>query len=141
MATEKKKGGRPSDYMPEVANDICALLSSGESLRKVCERPGMPSKTSVFRWLAEHQEFRDQYAKATETRADSIFEEIFEIADDVIPDAAEVAKARLRVDTRKWALARMNPRKYGEKVTNELVGKDGGAIQIETSPMSTLFGK
>ncbi|EAS2276180.1 ubiquitin carboxyl-hydrolase, partial [Salmonella enterica] len=25
--------------------------------------------------------------------------------------------------------------------TNELVGKDGGAIQIETSPMSTLFGK
>ncbi|HID1761336.1 TPA: tail needle knob protein [Escherichia coli] len=110
MATEKKKGGRPSDYMPEVANDICALLSSGESLRKVCERPGMPSKTSVFRWLAEHQEFRDQYAKATETRADSIFEEIFEIADDVIPDAAEVAKARLRVDTRKWALARMNPR-------------------------------
>lgn len=83
MATEKKKGGRPSDYMPEVANDICALLSSGESLRKVCERPGMPSKTSVFRWLAEHQEFRDQYAKATETRADSIFEEIFEIADDV----------------------------------------------------------
>ncbi|EDX8940253.1 ubiquitin carboxyl-hydrolase, partial [Salmonella enterica subsp. enterica serovar Aba] len=24
---------------------------------------------------------------------------------------------------------------------NELVGKDGGAIQIETSPMSTLFGK
>ncbi len=94
-----------------------------------------------FRWLAEHQEFRDQYAKATETRADSIFEEIFEIADYVIPDAAEVAKARLRVDTRKWALARMNPRKYGDKVTNELVGKDGGAIQIETSPMSTLFGK
>ena len=71
----------------------------------------------------------------------TLFEEIFEIADDVIPDAAEVAKARLRVDTRKWALARMNPRKYGDKVTNELVGKDGGAIQIETSPMSTLFGK
>src|SRR5699024_11757761 len=65
----------------------------------------------------------------------SIFEEIFEIADTAIPDAAEVAKARLRVDTRKWALARMNPRKYGDKVTNELVGKDGGAIQIETSPM------
>jgi len=141
MGDTENKGGRPSDYMPEVADDICALLASGESLRKVCERPGMPSKTSVFRWLAEHQEFRDQYVKATETRADAIFEEMFDIADDVIPDSAEVAKARLRVDTRKWALARMNPRKYGDKVTNELVGKDGGAIQIETSPMSTLFGK
>ncbi|WP_208465701.1 terminase small subunit-like protein, partial [Escherichia coli] len=125
MATEKKNVGRPSDYLPEVADDICALLASGESLVKVCKRPGMPAKATVFRWLSEHDDFRDKYAKATEARADSIFEEIFEIADTAIPDAAEVAKARLRVDTRKWALARMNPRKYGDKVTNELVGKDG----------------
>ena len=141
MATEKGKAGRPSDYMPEVADDICALLASGESLVKVCKRPGMPDKSTVFRWIAEQEGFRDKYANATEARADAIFEEMFDIADDVIPDSAEVAKARLRVDTRKWALARMNPRKYGDKVTNELVGKDGGAIQIETSPMSTLFGK
>ncbi|HCB0889412.1 TPA: ubiquitin carboxyl-hydrolase [Klebsiella pneumoniae] len=141
MAAEKGKAGRPSDYMPEVADDICALLASGESLVKVCKRPGMPDKSTVFRWIAAHDDFRDKYAKATEARADAIFEEMFDIADDVIPDSAEVAKARLRVDTRKWALARMNPRKYGDKVTNELVGKDGGAIQIETSPMSTLFGK
>lgn len=141
MATEKGKAGRPSDYMPEVADDICALLASGESLVKVCKRPGMPDKSTVFRWIAEQEGFRDKYAKATEARADAIFEEMFDIADDVTPDSAEVAKARLRVDTRKWALARMNPRKYGDKVTNELVGKDGGAIQIETSPMSTLFGK
>ena len=141
MAAKINQGGRPSDYMPEVADDICALLSGGESLVKACKRPGMPDKSTVFRWLAEHSEFRDKYAKATEARADAIFEEIFDIADGVIPDSAEVAKARLRVDTRKWALARMNPRKYGDKVTNEIVGKDGGAIQVETSPMSTLFGK
>lgn len=119
MAT-KQKTGRPSDYLPEVAADICSLLAEGESLRKVCERPGMPSKTSVFRWLAEHQGFRDQYAKATETRADAIFEEIFEIADDATEESAAVAKARLRIDTRKWALARMNPKKYCDKVSQEI---------------------
>lgn len=140
MATVNKVG-RPSDYLPEVADDICSLLASGESLLKVCKRPGMPDKSTVFRWLAAHEEFRDKYANATDARADALFEEMFEIADEVIPDSAEVAKARLQVDTRKWALARMNPRKYGDKVTNEIVGKDGGAIQIETSPMSTLFGK
>lgn len=140
MATDNKPG-RPSDYTPEVADDICALLASGESLLRVCKRQGMPDKSTVFRWMAAHEDFRDKYAKATEARADAIFEEMFDIADDALPDSAEVAKARLRVDTRKWALARMNPRKYGDKVTNELVGKDGGAIQIETSPMSTLFGK
>ncbi len=81
MAT-KTKNGRPSDYLPEVAADICSLLADGESLRKVCERPGMPDKATVFRWLAKHDEFRDQYAKATEIRADAIFEEMFDIADN-----------------------------------------------------------
>jgi len=119
MAT-KQKTGRPSDYLPEVAADICSLLAEGESLRKVCERQGMPSKATVFRWLAQHEEFRDQYAKATETRADAIFEGMFDIADSVSEEAAAVAKARLRIDTRKWALARMNPKKYGDKVSQEI---------------------
>ncbi|EOC1267558.1 ubiquitin carboxyl-hydrolase [Cronobacter sakazakii] len=119
MATESKTG-RPSDYLPEVAADICSLLADGESLRKVCERQGMPNKSTVFRWLAQHEEFRDQYAKATETRADAIFEEMFDIADTVAEEAAAVGKARLRIDTRKWALARMNPKKYGDKVSQEI---------------------
>lgn len=119
MAT-KAKTGRPSDYLPEVAADICSLLADGESLRKVCERQGMPGKATVFRWLAQHEDFRDQYAKATDTRADAIFEEMFDIADEVAEESAAVAKARLRIDTRKWARARMNPKKYGEKVTQDV---------------------
>lgn len=119
MAT-KTKTGRPSDYLPEVAADICSLLADGESLRKVCERQGMPNKATVFRWLAQHEDFRDQYAQATETRADAIFEEMFEIADEVAEEAAAVGKARLRIDTRKWALARMNPKKYGDKVSQDI---------------------
>ena len=47
---------------------------------------------------------------------------MFEISDEVAPEPSEVAKARLRVDTRKWALARMNPKKYGDKVA--LTGGD-----------------
>ncbi|WP_337026095.1 ubiquitin carboxyl-hydrolase [Pantoea eucrina] len=138
MAT-KAKTGRPSDYLPEVAADICSLLADGESLRKVCERPGMPSKTSVFRWLAEHQEFRDQYAKATETRADAIFEEIFEIADEVDEEAAAVSKARLRIDTRKWALARMNPKKYGDKVSQEIDHKSSdGSMATKPTTIQLL---
>lgn len=35
----KKKTGRPSSYVKEVADDICMLLAQGESLRKICERP------------------------------------------------------------------------------------------------------
>lgn len=37
------------------------------------------------------------------------------IADEVLPETAEVARAKLRIDTRKWVLARMNPKKYSDK--------------------------
>lgn len=135
MAT-KPKTGRPSDYLPEVAADICSLLAEGESLRKVCERPGMPNKATVFRWMAQHEEFRDQYAKATETRADAIFEGMFDIADSVTEEAAAVAKARLRIDTRKWALARMNPKKYGDKVSQEIDHKSSDGTM---TPQPTII--
>jgi len=138
MATNKKTG-RPSDYLPEVAADICSLLADGESLRKVCERPGMPNKATVFRWLAQRDEFRDQYAKATETRADAIFEEMFDIADVVAEEAAAVAKARLRIDTRKWALARMNPKKYGDKVSQEIDHKSSdGSMATKPTTIQLL---
>lgn len=139
MATTNKTG-RPSDYLPEVAADICSLLADGESLRKVCERQGMPAKATVFRWLAQHEEFRDQYAKATETRADAIFEEMFDIADSVAEEAAAVAKARLRIDTRKWALARMNPKKYGDKVSQEIDHKSSDGSMTTKPTTIRLVG-
>ncbi|GKX60657.1 terminase small subunit-like protein [Leminorella grimontii] len=119
MATNKKTG-RPSDYLPEVAEDICALLADGESLRSICKRQGMPNKATVFRWLRVHEEFRDQYAKATDSRADAVFEEMLDIADDAAEESAAVAKARLQIDTRKWVLSRMNPKKFGDKVTQDI---------------------
>lgn len=135
----KAKTGRPSDYLPEVAADICSLLADGESLRKVCARPGMPNKATVFRWLAERGEFRDQYAQATETRADAIFEDMFDIADNVAEEAAAVGKARLRIDTRKWALARMNPKKYGDKVSQEIDHKSSdGSMATKPTTIQLL---
>ncbi|KJV49654.1 ubiquitin carboxyl-hydrolase [Pantoea sp. BL1] len=119
MAT-KQKTGRPSDYLPEVAADICSKLAEGESLRSVCTRPGMPNKATVFRWIGENKEFRDQYEKATESRADAMFEEMLEIVDDVAAEGAAVAKARLQLDARKWILARMAPKKYGDKITQDI---------------------
>ena len=123
-------GGRPSDYTPELAADICSRLASGSSLRAICASDSMPSASSVFLWLTKHKEFSDNYAKAIDERAAGMFDDMLDIADDVEPEAACVAKARLRVDTRKWALARMNPKKYGDKIQAELGGPDGGAIAV-----------
>lgn len=143
-----KKVGRPSSYTSEVAVTICERMSLGESLREICAEDKMPDKATVMRWLVGNVEFRDQYAKARELQSEHWAEEILEIADDGTNDWMErqnkdgstyeavnsehINRSRLRVDTRKWLMARMAPKKYGDRVVNEMVGKDGGAIQVDT---------
>ncbi|BET97691.1 terminase small subunit-like protein [Xenorhabdus taiwanensis] len=120
MATESKnKGGRPTDYLPEVAEDICALLMEGESLRSICKRQGMPSIRAVMYWLQRHEEFMQQYARAREIQAEVLAEDVITIADTAIAEGADVAKARLQVDARKWYASKMAPKRYGDKIQHE----------------------
>jgi hypothetical protein len=133
---------RPSDYSDETAAIICERLSNGESLRQICSDEDMPGKSTVMRWLAANEAFRDQYARAREAQADYWAEEIIEISDEsardtiASEDGAErmngefVARSRLRVDTRKWLMARMAPKKYGDKITQEQTGPDGGPLVV-----------
>lgn len=130
--------GRPSDYTTETAELICMRLSEGESLRSVCSDEGMPSKQSVLRWLTKHEEFRCQYVRAKEQGAEALAEEMFDIADDGANDWMEkkdkdgeaigwqlngehVRRSQLRIDTRKWYLSKIMPKKYGEKVQTDSV--------------------
>lgn len=145
--------GRPSDYSIETTTAICIRLGLGESLREICRDEGMPDKATVMRWLATHQAFRDQYASAREAQADYYAEEIVEISDDATNDwmlrnrgdgeTEEVenkevlARSRLRVDTRKWLMARMAPKKYGDRIVQEVTGADGAPLV----PIINLSGR
>jgi len=121
--------GRPSSYNDKTADAICARLAEGESLRKICESDGMPNMTTVFRWLAAeaNDEFRKQYTRARETGMEAMAEDILRIADSA--DGDNYNPAKLQVDTRKWLMSKMAPKKYGDKIENTLVGANGGAIQ------------
>lgn len=123
--------GRPTLYSPELAADICERLASGSSLRAICASDEMPSMSSVFLWMSKYEDFSENYAKAQKERSTALFEEMFEIGDDVKADPAEVSKAKLRVDTRKWALARMDPKRFGDKVEQTIQGPDGGPVQVQ----------
>jgi hypothetical protein len=85
MTDDEPKRGRPSGYSPQVAMSICDWLEEGESLRAICNDAGMPSRATVFRWIACHKEFRDEYTLARELRAEDLAEEVVEIADDPSP--------------------------------------------------------
>jgi transposase-like protein len=94
---------------------ILATVMGGASVRKACKEHAV-TRSELYVDLAADADFADQYARALAIRADEQFDEMDEIVDTVKADPVEIAKAKLKVDTRKWTLARMNPRKYGDKV-------------------------
>ena len=118
---------RQGEFTQETADAICERLAGGESLRAIVADDDMPGQSTVFRWLAANDSFREQYARAREAQADFLFEEILTIADDGSNDTYEtengpatnhdvIARSRLRVDARKWMASKMAPKKYGDKL-------------------------
>jgi len=148
-----KKIGRPSTFTPEIGAAICDRLASGESMRNICDDPEMPCSSAVYVWLGKGDQetdtdlsaFTAQYARAREAQAEAVFDDLLEIADDGrndwmdkqvgrevvrVPDPEALQRSRLRVDTRKWILARMKPKRYGDKITQELTGQGGSEIKL-----------
>lgn len=141
-------GGRPTDYSAELASKICAELALGRSLRTVCKDESLPCMSTVFNWFRLYPEFLEQYTRAKEESADAMAEECLDIADDGTNDYMErldkdgecvgyqvngehIQRSRLRVETRKWLMAKMKPKKYGEKIVQEQTGPNGGPIQFQ----------
>lgn len=128
---------RPSEYTQEMADKICERLAGGESLRRICLDEGFPDASTVHRWVLTDTEgsksagFHKQYARAREIQAENMFDEILDIADDGSNDFMAITKgnetyeienkevtnrSRLRVDSRKWYLSKVLPKKFGDKL-------------------------
>jgi hypothetical protein len=116
--------GRPSRFSEEIAQTICERLIEGDSLREMCIKDDdLPSPGTICRWLAEDEKFREQYARAREAQCEALLEDIFEISDEEPEFHHHVGWARNRIDARKWAMSKLAPKKYGDKVL--LAGADG----------------
>jgi hypothetical protein len=120
----KNVGGRQSEYTEDRATDICTWIAQGKSLRAYCQQENTPDIATVYRWLAAHESFRDQYARAREDQADSLADEITFIADT----EDDANKARVRIDARTWVASKLKPKKYGDKLG---ISGDGDGAPIE----------
>lgn len=123
---------RPSKYTDQLAENYCDRIATSErGAAQICrEDDDMPSYTTIKNWLDDETkaQFLAKYVRAKEDQADFIAEQALKIADamdnDVIvrEDKTEVInynvihRDRLRVDTRKWILEKLHPKKYGNRV-------------------------
>ena len=118
------------EFNQEIADKFCEIIAtSTQGVHKILDGNdlGLPAWNVIQRWLRENKQFEAQYARAREERADYIFDEILEIADEssgdtIIDEKGNeringewVNRSRLRVDSRKWIASKLLPKKYGDK--------------------------
>lgn len=138
------KRGRPSTYTEERGQMICALLSEGLSLRRICKMDGMPSLPAIWDWIEKEPSFASQYRHARELAAHAHVDAAIDIADDASQDVlidaegnmtsnpTAVARAKLRVETRFKMAAKLAPRVYSDR----LEGIQAGNINVQVNAVT-----
>lgn len=117
--------GRPSAYSPKLAGEILQRLASGEMLMGILRRKSMPGRSSVYRWMKEKPDFRDNYARAREIGSHALVEEGLAILDASTPERAHLDASR--ANYRRWLAGKLNAR-YGNKPATELAGSNGDPV-------------
>jgi hypothetical protein len=114
--------GRDSTYTAAAGGEICERIAGGEGLKAICRDEHMPPMRTVFGWLRASEEFQQLYREARESQAEGMLDELQALSDwqpptkpDGTIDSGFVAWKKLQVDTRKWAMSRLLPKKYGHK--------------------------
>lgn len=155
----KNKGGRPTIYTPELADEICNRIASGRTTLSVSRDPDMPHLSTIYDWRDsnKHPSFSEMYARAREKLcqhwADEIVEDALdesrdqqsrvikkdgysekqgtysETVETVSSDNTAVQRDKLKVDAKKWLLSKLRPREYGDKIEQQITGKDGAEFQ------------
>jgi hypothetical protein len=100
---------------PQVFGVVLSEIAAGESARNCLASVGVNPRV-FWGYLSADEEAAKQYARARARGLDRIAEEIQDIADMVEPEAGATGKAKLQIDSRKWLLSKLAPKKYGDKM-------------------------
>lgn len=132
---------RPMDA--ELKAEIVERVAAGETLTKILSAPEMPSRITVYKARDNDPEFASDMAAARKVAADALAEEILEISDnaaeDYRPDGSinyeHIARSKLKTDTRRWLIERMNPDSWGSKGQIDVTS---GGEKLEAKELNPL---
>lgn len=128
----------------KVFDNILEDIEQGKSLRQVLRNENKPSSRTFFKWLDNDENKVKRYARACSLRADSMFDDMIDISDTteegttitesdkgIFTNTGDMIQhRRLKIDTRKWILSKMNPKKYGDSKQIKLTDGEGDKIPI-----------
>ncbi len=129
-------GDKRYPWTADIEDEIFDRIAKGQAVRSICKDDWLPSERTFYKRLADDAEFTQRYVRGREAQADAIFEECLIIADSQEGDVIKVdgvdqvnhdaiARAKLRIDTRKWMAGKLRPKVYGDRSIVEGPGENG----------------
>ena len=137
-------------FRAEVVDELLSRFAGGESISKICRDDHMPSRATVYAWIADVeskdadiQDFIRRYQIAARANALSMADDCVDIADDTSNDTRIVGRegeerevvnnefinrSRLRVETRMKLMAKRAPAMFGD--TLQIGGMENKPIEI-----------
>lgn len=95
----------------ELFEVIIAEIYEGETVTNVLQFQGVTWK-QFYDFIYTDPSRELTYERAREARADKMVDDLTEIADNEL----DAAKARNRIDARKWVASKLKPRMYSDRI-------------------------
>ncbi len=127
---------------------IMADIADGQPMRQAAENAGV-SRRAAWYAINSCDEWLHKYARAKDSMIEAMSDDMLAIADaretDVmvtedgqrVIDNEAVQRARLRVDSRKWLLSKLAPKRYGDRL--ELAGDADAPLHLHITPNESKY--
>ncbi len=127
---------------------IFKYMCDGDSVKTVARKLGI-HRTTIYSWMHKDPQLKVLVDEARKVQADVYVGDLLEIADDdskdiivddstgrKYPNAANVARSKLKISTRKQLSGYYNPETYGEKTKVDVTSSDSslGFIGLQIIP-------
>ena len=134
-----------NEWESQLDEIFAAIATTPKSLETICkEIESAPSARTVYRLIEADEELCQRYARAKKAQLQVLADQIVDLADTdricekitIKADGSrevtildQVDRTRLQIDSRKWLLSKLDPKKYGDKMQ---VGGDPNGVPIQS---------
>lgn len=125
--------GRHTEFSEEMAEKFCEEIANGANIHKLCSREEYPTKTTIYLWFKQQPQFAAAYAHAREIRGEGRADEVEDIKTQLRSGEVDYNMARILIDAVKWQAGKECPKIYGDKIQQEVTGRDGAPFTVVVS--------
>ena len=110
---------------------VCERLSNGVTMTALAEEIGV-TVGKLSQWIASDEEHSARAREARIHAARIWDEKALSVVEQAL-DPFELARAKELAHHYRWRASKTAPKEYGDKVTQEHTGANGGAIQVAST--------